>query len=103
MIFSAIRAFFMEEKIQLTMPKEKYICYSCKGITEFEKGKRGSAVIEFLLWTLFFFPGIFYSFWRKGLPKKVCQYCGDDFLMSLGTPEGLDLYQKTIKKNDKNL
>jgi len=46
------------------MPKEKFICYSCKGITEFEKGKRGSAVVEFLLWTL---------------------------------------YQKTIKKNDKNL
>lgn len=62
---------------------EKLICGDCKGITTFESGKRGSAFIESLLWATLFFPGFFYSIWRRKPQKKVCQYCGSDFLLPL--------------------
>lgn len=76
---------------------EKFICGDCKGITEFEKGKRGSGLIEFLLWSILFFPGIFYSIWRRKKVKKICGYCGSDFLLPADSPYILDLLNN-IKK-----
>lgn len=63
------------------MTKEKLICLDCKGITEFRVGKRGSGFIEALLWLTLFFPGIFYSYWRRKPEKKICQYCGGNVLL----------------------
>jgi len=65
---------------------EKFICGDCKGITTFRKGKRGSNFIESFLWTVLFFPGIFYSIWRRISVKKVCQYCGGNFILPLDLP-----------------
>ncbi len=83
---------------------EKLICGDCKGITEFP-AKRGSGLVEALLWVTLFFPGIFYSMWRRMPQKKTCQYCGSDYLFPY-TPESLKLINSTIKitkKNDQNL
>lgn len=73
---------------------EKFICGDCKGITSFREGKRGSSLIEFLLWTIFFFPGIFYSIWRRSKPQKVCSYCGSSFLLPADSPYTNDLLAK---------
>lgn len=59
---------------------EKFVCQDCKGITEFKR-KRGSGLIEKALWLTLFFPGIFYSIWRNSPPKKICSYCGSDFML----------------------
>ncbi|OFW79928.1 MAG: hypothetical protein A2887_04715 [Alphaproteobacteria bacterium RIFCSPLOWO2_01_FULL_40_26] len=63
------------------MNEEILICGDCKGINKFLQGKRGSGFVEFLLWSTLFFPGFFYSMWRRSKPKKICQYCGSDFLL----------------------
>lgn len=80
---------------------EKLICGDCKGITTFQN-KRGSAFIETMLWTLLFFPGIFYSIWRRKRPAKHCQYCGGDFLLPVEMASSLEITKPT-KRNDKNL
>jgi len=67
------------------MEEERYICGDCRGITTF-KNKRGSSFIEFLLWVTLFFPGIFYRMWRNAKPKKICQYCGSDFMLPADSP-----------------
>lgn len=84
--------------------REKFICGDCKGITNFENGKRGSGFVEFILWTVLFFPGIFYSIWRKKSPKKICQYCGSDFMLPADSHYTHELLKPIIKnKNDNNL
>ncbi len=68
------------------METEKLICGDCKGFTTFRKGKRGSSFVESLLWWALLFPGIFYSIWRRKQPKKICQYCGGNFLLPNDLP-----------------
>jgi len=63
---------------------EKFICGDCKGVTEFPR-KRGSALVESLLWATLFFPGFFYGMWRRSPVKKICQYCGSNFMFPADT------------------
>jgi len=77
---------------------EKLICGDCKGITTLRKGKRGSAFVEKILWVTLFFPGIFYTIWRNRSPKKICQYCGSEFLLPSDSPYGHDLLNTNYKK-----
>ncbi len=77
---------------------EKFICGDCKGITELRKGKRGSSFVEAFLWTILFFPGIFYSIWRRGSVKKICQYCGSNFLLPANSPYIQELLEPITKK-----
>lgn len=56
----------MGEKMEV----EKLICGDCNSTSDFRKGKRGSALVEKLLWVTLFFPGIFYSIWRGWSQKK---------------------------------
>jgi hypothetical protein len=76
---------------------EKLICGDCKGITTIRTGKRGSAFIEKILWWTLFFPGIFYSIWRNKAPKKICSYCGSEFLLPMDLPYGQDLLRTKYK------
>ena len=73
---------------------EKLICGDCKGITNLRTGKRGSSLIEKLLFWTLFFPGIIYGIWRNRAPKKICQYCGSDFLL----PNDSLLIHELLKK-----
>ncbi len=60
----------------------KIICGDCKSTFETKSGKRGSAIIEMLLWSTLVIPGFFYGLWRKGSKSpKHCSYCGSDFLL----------------------
>jgi hypothetical protein len=79
------------------MESEKLICGDCKGITTFRKGKRGSAFLEKILWWTLFFPGFFYSIWRSNIPKKICSYCGSEFLLPADSPYSHDLLKPIIK------
>jgi len=83
---------------------EKYICGDCRGVTNFRTGKRGSDFVEKILWWTLFFPGIFYSIWRSMSPKKICQYCGSDFLLPADSAYTQNLLKPITKNNnDKNL
>ncbi len=76
------------------MEVEKLICGDCNSTSEFRKGKRGSALIEKLLWVTLFFPGIFYSIWRGRAPKKICPYCGSSFLLPADSIHTHELLRK---------
>jgi hypothetical protein len=76
---------------------EKLICGDCKGVTEFPK-KRGSNFVETMLWATLFFPGFFYSIWRRKNIKKTCQYCGGDFLFPADMPHADEFLNPIIKK-----
>lgn len=77
---------------------EKLICGDCKGITYLRTNKRGSAFIEKILFWALFFPGIFYGIWRNLKPKRICQYCGSEFLLPNDSTYAQDLL-KSITKN----
>ena len=68
---------------------EKYICGDCNSVLEFEKTKRGSRIIEMILWSTLVIPGFFYSMWRNSKKKKLCYYCDSDFVM----PDSLEARQ----------
>jgi len=94
MILSATPEFCTDRKMQ---NNEKFICGDCKGITQFHRGKRGSAFVEFILWSIFFFPGIFYSIWRRKGQKKICQYCDSDFLLPADSASTMELLKTPVK------
>jgi len=76
---------------------EKLICGDCKGITEIPT-KRGKAATEATLWAIFILFGIIYSIWRRKKPKKICQYCGGNFLLPADSPFAADLLKPITKK-----
>jgi hypothetical protein len=78
---------------------EKLICGDCKRISEIKTGKRGSNLVSIILWTTLFFPGIFYSMWRRGKPKKICEYCGSDFLLPADSIHTHELLKPITKNN----
>ncbi len=78
---------------------KKIICGDCKTAFEIRTGKRGSAIIEMLLWSTLVIPGFFYGVWRKRKPQKYCSYCGSDFLIP-DTKENREMIDKLkIQKN----
>lgn len=81
---------------------EKFICGDCKATIEITDQKRGSAFIEKMLWATLILPGFFYSIWRKGKPKRFCEYCGSSFLLpdNYQTHEFLKSTEKPAPKPD---
>jgi hypothetical protein len=80
---------------------EKLICGDCKGTNIFQT-KRGSAIIEKLLFVTLFFPGIIYGMWRNHKPKRFCQYCDSEFLLP-DSYETREMLKPIEKKHDHNL
>lgn len=60
---------------------DRFICGDCHTGFEVEAGKRGSALIEAILWATLFIPGPIYGMWRRRKPKKICKRCGSDFIL----------------------
>lgn len=79
---------------------EKFICGECNSALEFDKSKRGSRIIEMILWSTLVIPGLIYSIWRKSTRKKICYYCGSDFVF----PDSLEAKNllKSIEKKPKS-
>ncbi|MDX2083657.1 MAG: hypothetical protein SFV53_06710 [Rickettsiales bacterium] len=76
---------------------ERLICGDCKKSSEIKNNKRGSALIEFILWITLLIPAPIYAMWRKSKPKRICQNCGSDFLIP-DTPQNRE-FIKPIQKN----
>jgi hypothetical protein len=76
---------------------EKLICGDCKAVFEEETGKRGNAIVEMILWSTLFFPGIIYHFWRRRKPRKICDYCGSNFLIPADSPYASTLLKPITK------
>lgn len=62
--------------------REPMICATCGYVgPPTPRRKRGSTFVEKLLWYTLFFPGIFYSFWRRGGEHGLCMKCGGHDLL----------------------
>ena len=81
---------------------ERLICGDCKATFKVETEKRGSALIEKLLWITLVIPGFFYGLWRQPKPKKSCDYCGSTFLLpdTYQSHEMLKPLEKPAAKNN---
>jgi hypothetical protein len=69
------------------------ICKNCgfRG----EPLKKGSGWIEFLLYFVYFIPGIFYSVWRREENGRVkCPSCGSCSMIPTSSPTGRELFEK---------
>ncbi len=77
---------------------ERFICGDCHESFEIDFGKRGSALIEWILYVTLFIPGPIYGMWRKRKPKKKCDYCGSDFILP-DTPQNREFLKPITKKH----
>jgi hypothetical protein len=79
---------------------ETIVCDECGFVGPARKPrKRGSALMERLIWVLFLFPGIFYSFWRRSDRLPECPKCGSKSLTPFDTPEGQALFRANLEKS----
>jgi hypothetical protein len=63
--------------------------------------KRGSALLERLIWIAFLFPGIFYSYWRRTDRSPECPKCGARALTPFDTEEGQAMFRRNLEKTRK--
>ncbi len=82
---------------------ETIICDACGFVGPARKPqKRGSGLMERFIWLAFFFPGIFYSYWRRRGIAPTCPKCGSKALTPFDTPEGEAIFRHWLadKKTD---
>lgn len=79
---------------------EKFICGDCNSVLEFDTAKRGSKFVSILLWSTLVIPGLIYDIWRSRKVKKICYYCGSDFVFedSLQAREFIKPIAKKLEK-----
>lgn len=72
----------------------EHICPNCGNIGAPKWLMRGSTRMEIIIWVVLFFPGPFYSFWRRLGAERKCNFCGYVGMLPLTTLEGHELKQK---------
>ena len=55
--------------------EERY-CIDCGRVAPPERRTKGSFLLEFALWLLFFVPGLMYANWRVSKSYRACPSCG---------------------------
>jgi predicted RNA-binding Zn-ribbon protein involved in translation (DUF1610 family) len=55
--------------------EERY-CTACGHVAAPERRMKGSFLLEFVLWLLFFVPGRIYANWRVSTSYRACPACG---------------------------
>ena len=54
--------------------KPRYYCNACHNFTP-NANKKGSTLIEVVLYLCWIIPGLIYSIWRRNSPPNVCPLC----------------------------
>jgi len=65
-----------------------FICKNCGEMCNPIKKKKGSTLIEIILWLFFMIPGIFYSIWRRTSRDSICPKCKQSTLIPIDSPNG---------------
>jgi len=72
----------------------EHICTTCGYIGKPKKFKRGSVIIELILWLFLVIPGFVYSLWRLSGKYMGCPKCKDKLMIPTDTPNGKKLVAK---------
>ncbi len=72
----------------------EYICKQCGHIGKPKREPQGNSKLEFYLWVILLFPGIFYSIWRRMRYFSHCTRCDSDMLLSIDSLAGRALKEK---------
>jgi len=75
------------------MKTQKFICKNCGYTCNPIKKKKGSLLIEIILWLFFIVPGIFYSIWRRTNRDSICPKCKQPTLIPIDSPNGKALME----------
>jgi hypothetical protein len=74
------------------------ICADCGHVGPVARPrKKGSGFVERMLWVTLFFPGIFYTLWRKQGRPAGCYKCGSKNLVPFDSPEGDAILRKSVE------
>ncbi len=65
-----------------------FICKHCGWEGERKKLKRGSKMVEMLIWSILVLPGPLYSIWRRIGRSNQCPHCQLPALAKLNSDEG---------------
>jgi hypothetical protein len=60
-----------------------YRCTNCNNLTLGRKHTPGKLWIEVILWLMFLLPGFLYSLWRLSGRRRVCDNCGNPYLIKI--------------------
>ncbi len=75
---------------------KEYICNDCHHIGHGLMKRKGSAWMEFLIWSVLLIPGPIYSLWRYNTRHLVCPKCNGFNLIGLDTLRGQALFEKSL-------
>jgi hypothetical protein len=78
--------------------QDYFICRQCHFIGHGVVVTKGTRLMESIMWSVFLIPGPFYSLWRHVTQHLVCHKCKSPDLVSLESPEGQVLFDKTLGK-----
>jgi hypothetical protein len=68
--------------------KVEMICTTCGYVGTAKMRKKGSFLIEILLYLIMILPGALYTVWRLTTREKVCPACKNPTMIPTNTPKG---------------
>jgi len=74
--------------------KDLYICKACWLIATPRVIKKGSHVLEKILWCFLILPGIIYSTWRHITKENVCPTCSSLAVFPINSIPGQKLFEE---------
>ena len=79
--------------------KAKYYCNACQNHTAIAL-KKGSTIVEIILYLFYIIPGIIYSIWRRQGPPNVCPLCRSASLVPEAVAKPLAVQQMTQTRDE---
>ena len=75
----------------------QFICTRCGYTGEMSQAKKGSGVLEIVLWFCYLIPGLLYSIWRRSARPMCCPVCKSLDIVPTHTPAGKKLLEEQKK------
>ena len=65
------------------------VCGTCHSVSKAKK--RGSGLVELILWCCFIIPGLLYSAWRRHQKSIICRKCGGHNAIPIDTERAKEI------------
>ncbi len=95
-VYSTIAKHLPKLELSDSQLSSKYVCTNCGSVSNSIKEKKGSGLIELILWLFFIVPGIFYSIWRRSNRKLICPKCKQPTLIPVDSPNGQKIMSNRV-------